>query len=214
MRRCGHCYNSGHNRRSCPEIRKEIRDHPDGYQARIERQKKEQQSRNPRRCSYCKTTGHNKKTCQRLGDDRRGVALDNRKWRREFLDCARTSGFTVGTLLQFVELTDDVKMSDWKRERLDELRNNYGKYGVVIGFSEKELDKRQKDRPYAALRVRFPNGKTLKMILPIDFSLLMDQYAEPNMKIVGKINAENIDKQFNYEWHNGTDTTDYHLNLS
>jgi len=33
------------------------------------------------------------------------------------------------------------------------------------------------------------------------------------MKIVGKINAENIDKQFNYEWHNGTDTTDYHLNI-
>ena len=212
-RRCGHCYQSGHNRRSCPEIRREIKDNPDGYQARIERQKKESAARNPRRCSYCKTTGHNKKTCQKLGDDRRGVALDNRKWRREFLDCARTSGFTVGTLLQFVELTDDVKMSDWKRERLDELRNIHGNYGVVIGFNEKELDKRQKDRSYAALRVRFPSGKTLKMMLPIDFSLLMDQCAEPNMKIVGKINAQNIASQFSYEWHNGTDTTDYHLNL-
>ena len=213
MRRCGHCYNSGHNRRSCPEIRKIIRDNPDGYQARIERQKKEQASRNPRRCSYCKTTGHNKKTCQKLGDDRRGVALDNRKWRREFLDCARTSGFNVGTLLRFIEPTDGAKMTDWKRERLDEMKDKHGKYGVVIGFSETELDKRQKDRSYASTRVRFPSGKTLKMMLPIDFSLLMDQYAEPNMKIVGRINAENIDKQFNYEWHNGTDTTDYHLNI-
>jgi len=213
MRRCGHCYQSGHNRRSCPEIKKMIRDNPNGYQARIEREKKECASRNPRRCSYCKTTGHNKKTCQRLGDDRQGVALDNRKWRREFLDCARTNGFTVGTLLQFVEPTDDAKMSDWKRERIEGLINGHGNYGVVIGFSEKELDKRQKDRSYAATRVRFPSGKTLKMMLPLAFTHLMDQYAEPNMKIVGKIDAENIGEQFNYEWHNGTDTTDFHLNL-
>jgi len=211
QRRCGHCYERGHNRRSCPEIRKEIRDNPDGYQARLEREKLERQSRNPRRCSYCKTTGHNKKTCQKLGEDRRGIALDNRKWRREFLDCARTSGFTVGTLLQFID--DDAKLSDWKRERLAELRDKHGNYGVVIGFENCQLDKRQKARSYAATRVRFPSGKTLKMMLPIDFTHLMDSYAEPNMKIVGKINAENIDKQFNYEWHNGTDTTDYHLNI-
>jgi len=51
------------------------------------------------------------------------------------------------------------------------------------------------------------------MMLPVSFVGLMDQYAEPNMKIVGKLNAENIDKQFDYGWHNGTDTADYHLNV-
>jgi len=212
-RHCGHCYGRGHNRRSCPEIRREIRDNPDGYQARIERQKKEQQSRNPRRCSYCKTTGHNKKTCQKLKNDRLDVALDNRKWRREFLDCARTNGFTVGTLLQFIELTDGPEMNDWRRERIQGLITKHGNYGVVIGFVNEALDKRQKQRSYAATRVRFPSGKTLKMMLPVSFAGLMDQYAEPNMKIVGKLNAENIDKQFDYGWHNGTDTADYHLNV-
>ena len=212
-RHCGFCYGRGHNRRSCPDIKKQIRDNPDGRMARIERDKKENAIRNPRRCSYCKTTGHNKKTCQRLGDDRQGVALDNRKWRREFLDCARTNGFTVGTLLQFVDSSDEAQMSDWKRERIEKTKRQHGNYGVVIGFEDCQLDKRQKDRSYASTRVRFPSGKTLKMMLPISFTHLMDQYAEPNMKIVGKLNAENIDKQFNYEWHNGTDTTDYHLNV-
>ena len=213
MRRCGNCYQTGHNRRSCPDIKKAIRDNPNGYHARMARDKAEQAARNPRRCSYCKTTGHNKKTCQKLQDDRQGVALDNRKWRREFLDCARTNGFTVGTLLQFIDLTDDAQMSDWKRERIEKTIRQHGSYGVVIGFVNEMLDKRQKDRSYQALRVRFPSGKTLKMMLPISFTHLMDQYAEPNMKIVGKIDAENIDKQFDYGWHNGTDTADYHLNV-
>ena len=212
-RRCGHCYTRGHNRRSCPEIKREINENPNGARARMERTKKEQQSLNPRRCSYCKTTGHNKKTCQKLGDDRRGVALDNRKWRREFLDCARTNGFTVGTLLRFIDPTDDAKMSTWDRERINGLINGHGNYGVVIGFENRKLDKRQKDRSYPTTLVRFPSGKTLCMLLPIDFSLLVSQYTKPNMKIAGKIDAENIGEQFNYEWHNGTDTTDWHLNV-
>jgi len=212
-RRCGHCYQSGHNRRSCPEIKREINENPSGFQARMAQEKKEQQSRKPRRCSYCKTTGHNKKTCQKLGDDRNGVAFDNRKWRREFLDCARTSGFTVGTLLRFIDPTDPATMTDWKRERIEGLIKGNGNYGVVIGFSGEQLDKRQKDRSYASTLVRFPSGKTLKMVLPISFAHLMDQYAEPNMKIVGEINAENVGEQFSYAWHNGTDTTDWHLNI-
>ena len=209
QRRCGHCYNVGHNRRSCPEIKKIIRDNPDGYQARIERQRKEQASRNPRRCSYCEETGHNKKTCSKLKHDRIDVAKQSRLWRWDFLACARQHGLTLGTLLKFTAHLDDSK-NEWRTDRLKRQVEQYGLFGVVVGFDERMLDKRQKERSYQSLLVRFPNGKTIKQYLPKEFIHLMEQYTEPEMVIAGKVDASKINELFDRQWHDGTDTADFH----
>ena len=63
--RCGHCYESGHNRRSCPEIRKLAAQDPNGYYGR-QVARMEEASKRPRKCSYCKEPGHTRRTCSTL----------------------------------------------------------------------------------------------------------------------------------------------------
>ena len=209
-RHCGHCYGRGHNRRSCPEIKKIIRDNPDGYQARMAQSRAEQAARNPRKCSYCKEPGHNKKTCGKLNQDRKDVALASRVWRRDFMSCARDVGFSLGTLLKFVAHLPENNGSDWKRERIEREVKDHGLFGIVVGFAENMLDKRQKERSYQSVYVRFPSGKTKRKMLPREFLHLMDDYAEPEMVIAAKIDAEKINKLFDWRWHDGIDTADYH----
>ena len=44
MRSCTYCGRGGHNRRSCPALKKTIRDDPEGYYARVEDRKRRQES--------------------------------------------------------------------------------------------------------------------------------------------------------------------------
>ena len=59
--RCSYCHATGHNRRTCPKLKKQIEENPDGYYARIDRRKKAFATK--RRCGHCGETGHNKRTC-------------------------------------------------------------------------------------------------------------------------------------------------------
>lgn len=210
-RHCGHCYGRGHNRRSCPEIKKIIRLNPDGYQARIAREKKEHAKRNPRRCSYCSETGHNKKTCSKLEIDRVKMARESRTWRNSFLTRAREQGFSVGTLLKFSGHLNDSKLSDYSRERTQQLVEKHGLYAMVTKLLPRELDRRQMKRSYGSVKVRFANGAKLKIQLPTEFEDLLDRYCEPMMSIAGPVDASGIKRLFNYEWHDGTDTALEHI---
>ena len=210
-RRCGHCYQSGHNRRSCPQIRKEIRDNPDGYQARIERQKKEHAKRNPRRCSYCHESGHNKKTCSKLEIDRVKMAHESRQWRVSFLTRAEELGFTVGTLLKFSGHLEDSKCSDYGRERAQQMVEKHGLYAMVTKLLPRELDRRQQKRSYGSVKVRFANGSNMKVQLPSEFGDMMDRFCDPMMSIASPVDASGIKRLFNYEWHDGTDTALEHI---
>ena len=64
--RCGHCFAKGHNRRSCPQVKRLIAARPDSYLAQDERYKKEQAKK--RRCGWCSETGHNQTTCRHKKD--------------------------------------------------------------------------------------------------------------------------------------------------
>lgn len=59
--RCSYCYNKGHNRRSCPELKKFIEENPDSWRAVQARESKKRASK--RKCSWCDNTGHNLRTC-------------------------------------------------------------------------------------------------------------------------------------------------------
>jgi len=205
-RHCGHCYGRGHNRRSCPVIRKEIKDNPNGYQARIARDKKENAIRNPRRCSYCRETGHNRKTCASLTKDRRNVTQENRNWRQSFLTCAKTNGFGIGTLLKFID-PNECK-SEWRRERIQNYIERYGKCGMVVDFRRGSLDKRQLNRTTQCLLVRFPLGKTFNTPLPKEFVSLIEKDAIYDMEIAGPVNSENLHHNFGPTWHDGSDTAE------
>ena len=59
--RCSYCYNTGHNRRSCPKLKKYIEENPDSWRAIQAKESKKRASN--RRCSWCNETGHNARTC-------------------------------------------------------------------------------------------------------------------------------------------------------
>jgi len=58
--RCGHCWETGHNKRGCPERKKYIEENPDSRAAYLVNQQKAKK----RRCGWCGESGHNTRTCQ------------------------------------------------------------------------------------------------------------------------------------------------------
>ena len=59
--RCSFCYQTGHNRRSCPELKKYCDENPDSDWAKFEKQRKAKV--NKKRCGFCGEAGHNARTC-------------------------------------------------------------------------------------------------------------------------------------------------------
>ena len=64
--RCSFCHGTGHNRRSCPELKKYCDENPDSDWAKFETHRKAR--KNKKRCGYCGETGHNKRTCPQLAE--------------------------------------------------------------------------------------------------------------------------------------------------
>ena len=119
--RCGHCYELGHNKRSCPHLTKTYQERAeaevangegrDGYWHRqyarrtgawlngdAAEQMKTQGKK--RRCKYCNKTGHNTRTCPELAAAKAayldGAARARQALREEF----QTIGLGVGALVK------------------------------------------------------------------------------------------------------------------
>lgn len=94
--RCGHCYQRGHARNHCPEIKKRAENGSAYYQAIIDEQKKAMQNR---KCSYCNRTGHNKRSCQVKSKDKIIYGQICSDYRNQTEQILREKGFTVGSLV-------------------------------------------------------------------------------------------------------------------
>jgi len=95
--RCSHCYEEGHNKAGCAELKKEIARDPDGYYARQANRKKMRQKK--RVCSYCSTSGHNLATCPTKKSDAVAYSHMNWKYQNAMSAIFRKSGFGVGTII-------------------------------------------------------------------------------------------------------------------
>ena len=112
--RCSVCYESGHNRRSCPQMAKriaKIKADPNHYdwaaQREIDRRATRKASK--RKCSYCVSTlpwdqaekaeGHNRRGCVTLKADKASALVKNRAWRANFLKAIEAEGIGEGALL-------------------------------------------------------------------------------------------------------------------
>ncbi len=94
---CGHCYQEGHNRRTCPDIKKEIERNPEGYYAR--QKKRDAASRRPRTCSYCEESGHNRATCKTMKQDKTAYQHMNWKYQNAVSATLRKAGLSVGSII-------------------------------------------------------------------------------------------------------------------
>ena len=211
MATCSFCSRRGHTRRTCPALDKHIRDNPDGYEAR--KRQRELANKKPRKCSYCSEPGHTKRTCPTLKSDRMQMRARISDWRKRYLDNCLTTGFAPGTLLKFV---DESKIDNYyTRGRLSTWIEKHGLYAMVVRTQKDQLDHRQEGYSKNGVIVRFPGGYEMCVQLPIEFSHLMDQHANPYMEIVGKVDAMDyvVSLKSNDDWREGYDTQDFHLRI-
>ncbi len=122
--RCRVCYESGHNKRTCPEWTERLRkgaqrelDHGEGLEGYWGRQyakrtgeyvdgtsaKELKQGRRDagqqRRCTYCGTQGHNRRSCPTLKTDTATYIASLHDYRRRIVADMGERGMSVGSLL-------------------------------------------------------------------------------------------------------------------
>ena len=96
--RCGHCHNKGHNKRSCPELKRLAAADPNGYYGR-QVARMEAASKKPRKCSYCKEPGHTRRTCSTLKKNKLEAKQDTTLVRKGLVKWAQASGIGPGALI-------------------------------------------------------------------------------------------------------------------
>ena len=97
--RCGQCHHKGHNKRSCPELKRRAAADPYGYYGRQVAAMK-QRSAAPRKCSYCgKAEGHTRRTCQTLKTHKREARQDTTLVRKGLKKWIEASGLAPGALI-------------------------------------------------------------------------------------------------------------------
>ena len=120
---CGHCYNRGHNKRSCPRYTERVRVQYEeakengssdlAYYAQAlasrtginpetgEKRKRRNESYG-RKCSYCREQGHSRRTCSSIKDDQRNYRRMAQVVRKDMLARMQEHGFGVGSLVTLV----------------------------------------------------------------------------------------------------------------
>jgi hypothetical protein len=94
---CGHCYETGHNKRGCPKRKQFAVENPDSY---VARQFADQKARaQKRRCSFCAKIGHNRRGCTEFKTTTAEAERDSRQYRRNFLKYIKDMGLTPGALI-------------------------------------------------------------------------------------------------------------------
>jgi len=215
--RCGYCYTRGHNRRSCPELKKYTRENPDSWTAK--QAKARANAGKVRTCSYCDDTGHNKRTCGKLMKDRAQTTKKNREWRKKFIALAKKIGFAPGALIEY-DLSAEAE--GWNREQADANIKQHGALAIVTGFHPAHLnhtlDDPHKGWNYRAFHVqaRWSDGRDVFLPLPVEFASIAPRATEPGYtlpwKIAGTSDAS-VEKCFNTEFKNGNLNVDAMLGL-
>jgi hypothetical protein len=100
--RCGYCYEKGHNKRSCPQLKEYCLKNPDTYTARSIESKKAYYKK--RTCSYCDEGGHNRATCEALISDVKIFNEINDLYRSEITLWAEANGVGPGALVEIPEV--------------------------------------------------------------------------------------------------------------
>tara|TARA_R110000751_G_scaffold118293_4_gene218655 strand:- start:969 stop:1766 length:798 start_codon:yes stop_codon:yes gene_type:complete len=152
---CGHCYEKGHNKASCKELRQTLRDRIAKNKAALEKdawtydwEKESAQSRlqaasrqlyklegkgKTRKCGYCSDTGHTRRTCQERKDHVETHTDKTLRFRRELCDRFISRGLGPGALVE-------VDTREWTNDRGPERMA----LAVVTSIDFSEIQERHK----------------------------------------------------------------------
>jgi hypothetical protein len=96
---CRHCYQRGHTKNHCPEIKEAAANGEWWAKELIEKQK---QSVKNRKCSYCGEQGHNKRSCNYKKVDKVIYDMVGKDFVEERLKEMKANGVAVGSLISYV----------------------------------------------------------------------------------------------------------------
>jgi hypothetical protein len=96
---CRHCYQRGHTKNHCPEIKKAAENGDWWAKEQIEKQK---QAVKNRKCSYCSEQGHNKRSCNYKKVDKAIYDMVGKEFIDERLKEMKENGVAVGSLISYV----------------------------------------------------------------------------------------------------------------
>ena len=155
---CGHCYNQGHNKRSCSRYTErmqrayqEAKDdgnapHIEYYAAQVAKRtginpetgatRKRRNESYGRKCSYCREGGHSRRTCPALKEDQRNYRRMASVVRRDMLARMQDHGFGVGSLVT-------MKASQWN-EAASEYQDTTNAY-LVTGIKWENIGPHNQD---------------------------------------------------------------------
>jgi len=150
--RCSHCYDVGHNRTTCPERKKRIRQlrqagDTNHWMVREEniRIAAKNNRTTVRRCSYCNETGHNRRTCPELGMAKKQFQKYQSRFRNAIFNDMVGRGLGVGAIIGLTSRDYDYNLGEyvdnkvfrivtginWKGINVNESYQRYGTSAII-----------------------------------------------------------------------------------
>ena len=201
---CGHCYDKGHNKSSCKELRQTLRDRIAKNKALLEadnwssdweknnaarglehasRQLHKLEGKGKtRKCGYCSTEGHTRRTCTERKEHVQTHTENTLKFRRELCDRFISHGLGPGALVE-------VDTREWTNEGGPE----QVALGVVTSIDFSEIQNRHK---YDGSQWfgNFPRNINISLVKPVKSAWgenMIEKVTEfPNVNL---LNTENLD---------------------
>ena len=122
--RCSYCYESGHNKSSCPkyaakieEIRQESGDDHYAVAAYDRKKAKRKAKAKDRKCSYCEGQGHNRATCPELRANILESQAKTATFRKAMYERMKALGVGVGTVISTDRFQARVDDADYESAR-------------------------------------------------------------------------------------------------
>ncbi len=97
--RCGNCYTSGHNKTSCPELRKAWAEDPESYMGRQWQRILDRKAK-PKICGYCSESGHTRAGCDTMKAHKSQFIIDANLWRSALAKWMEESQLGIGALVR------------------------------------------------------------------------------------------------------------------
>ena len=97
--RCGNCYDEGHNKTGCPELRKAWEKDPDSYKGRQWAHIMQRKAQ-PKVCGYCDESGHTRAGCDTMKEHKITFTNDATLWRRALVKWMKDIQLGIGALVR------------------------------------------------------------------------------------------------------------------
>lgn len=97
--RCGVCYEKGHNKTSCPILKKAWEEDPNSYYGKQWQRILDRKAK-PKICSYCDESGHTRASCDIMKSHKTQFQAELLLWRTALVKWMKETGLGIGSLVR------------------------------------------------------------------------------------------------------------------